>query len=95
MGGHMNIGVAVQFQRPGGDADRVAAGRVPEQARAALGAESAAGAGVAVRAVDPAEAALFDEYEVFAPSGGARGEMAVPPAALLAVTDQDVAKVAV
>ena len=47
-----------RVERARGDADRVAVGRFPEQARAALAAEAPARVRVALRAVDPAQAIL-------------------------------------
>ena len=90
MGGHAEIRGAVQGS--GRDADRRPARRVPEQARAALGAEAAAGAGLAVGALDPAQAAVLHEHEVLAARGRARREVSVPAPALDAVADQHVAE---
>ena len=52
------------IERADSNVDPVAPGGLPEEARAAFAAEPALGAPIALRAVDPAEAAIFEEREV-------------------------------
>src|ERR671914_310790 len=73
-----------------GDADGVPVGRVPEQARAALGAEAAARVRLALRAVDPAQRAVLDDPHVGAMRGRGRPDVAGPAPALAAMTEDDV-----
>ena len=79
-------------QRARRDAHRPASGGLPEQARAARAAEPTAGAGVAVRAIDPAQLFGAGQHEVVVVGGGERPDMAVPAPALPAVAYEHVAE---
>src|SRR5262249_20558304 len=83
---------SVAVERARRDADRLAPRRVPEQARAALAAEPPARVGVTRCALDPPHRAVVVNGEILAPSRRERGHVPMPPAALLAVADQDVAQ---
>src|SRR5438270_10313023 len=74
------------------DADHLAAGRVPEEARAAFAAEATPRAGIAAGALDPPQAALLGQYEIVTPRRGAGRDMAVPAPALLAMANEDIAQ---
>src|SRR5918998_5750270 len=74
----------------GGEADRVAAGRLPEQARAALGAEAAPGVGLALGALDPSETGVRGQAQLVARRGRRRPHVTGPPAAFAAVAHHDV-----
>src|SRR5579862_9249497 len=79
-------------ERACGDADRLAARRIPEEARAARAAEAMLRAALAGRARDPTQCSLLDELHVLAARRGRREEMPAPPAALDAVADEHVAQ---
>src|SRR5439155_21558652 len=80
--------------RAGGDRHRVAFGRIPEEARAAVPAETAARAPVALGTVDPAEGALVQDDDGVALRRRRGPCVAGPPAAFDAVADEDVAQLA-
>src|ERR687896_18637 len=84
-----------QVERARGEADRVPAGRLPEQARPALGAEAAAGVGHALPAVDPLQGAVLDDPHLVTRRGARGPHVARPAAALAAVAHHDVAQRAV
>src|ERR687896_2521684 len=83
------------IQRAGGEADRPAAGRLPEEARAALRTESAAGVRLALGAVDPAQRALLGDADVLTRRLACRPDVARPAPALAAVAHHHVARRAV
>src|SRR5581483_8369947 len=77
------------------DADRLAAARLPEEARAALRAERATRVRDAVRTVDPPHRVGRRDDELLPRRRGRGPDVAAPRAALGAVADDDVAEGAV
>src|ERR1035441_666510 len=82
----------VPAQTPGGDADRRAVGRAPEQARAAAAAEASPRPGITARAGEPAQVRGTVDHEVLARYRGHRAQVTVPPPTLRAMADRHVAR---
>ena len=79
-------------KRSGGNADRLALRGVPEQARSAIGAESAASSGITPRAVDPAQRTVIEDHKIAPRRRRVRRHVPIPAATFLAMADQHVAQ---